>query len=150
VGLCLTVFCTIDVADDLTDVLVNRGEWPGGRCVRVASGAPQEGRTWEAYELKSASQASPLSMEVQRGAGLADGLAADVGHLPVDDVRDQVLSRLAGTVATVEFKLSLVEDWDLLFGTVEAIATMAAGLVFCDGDLAGFYDDVRGQPYLAL
>ena len=90
-----------------------------------------------------------LALE-QHGKALADGLGDDVRVLPSDAIRDQVISRLADTVATAEFKLSLVEDWELLFGAVETVTATARGLVFCEGDPAGFYDDVRGQPFLAL
>jgi hypothetical protein len=149
VGVYLTVYCRLDVPSDLT-VLLEDGHSPVERCVRVSSGSPGPGRSWEVYDLTSPAQASPLSMEVHHGRHLGDELGEAVRLLPAVGFRDRVIAHLTDTVATVAFKLSLVKDEELFFGAVEAMTTMAGGLVFCEGDPAGFYDNVRGQPFLTL
>lgn len=146
-GSYLRVFCRKDVpslASLLGDAVDNSA------IVGSRSGSPEPGWTWETVEVVSGDQQAPLPVELQRHDKVAANLLRDVTGLAPSQDRARVEARLAATVAAAEVKLSLIDDFELLFTIIDRLVRAADGLVYCDGDPGGFFDDPRGGPFLTL
>jgi hypothetical protein len=149
VSVSLRVFLGAEVPD-LEAVLATL---PSPVVVTVAarsSGSPQPGWTWQAVDVLSPNQSLPMTIELQRHPGLGKEHTAAVREIPPSTDRDRVLVHLSGCIAAVEIKLSMVEDEELLFAIVDRLVAEGHGLVFCDGDPAGYFDDPRAEPFLTV
>ena len=120
------------------------------RVSRSSSGTPSPGWSWEVADVTSAVQQAALPVEFHHRASIGEDLAAQVERLEPTAERDRVLDVLRSATGMAEIKLSLVEDWELLFAIVELVSTAGDGVTYCEGDPAGFFDDPRGEPILTL
>lgn len=146
-GSYLRVFCRKDVpslASLLTDAVDHSA------IVGSCSGSPEPGWTWETVEIVSGEQKAALPFEVQRHDKVAANLLRDVTGLAPSPDRARVEAHLAATVAAAEVKLSLIDDFELLFTIIDRLVRAADGLVYCEGDSCGFFDDPRSGPFLTL